>query len=439
VWTEYSRNNWYPCIITEDQNTNQGKIFIKTHLKIFKAFNLISANKKNGVWLKYLNYEGMHGNVTMNNIFAFKGLEEFWTEIVNRKISKSKIKKFSPFVLRAIEEAKIFMEFEEILRLDILDAILKLQSGTKYKKVIRKDIFDDSNGVPSNLRPFIEKYIKHMLAYDVAVGIRKAGQKQNALSKALKNDSEAAKALMDLPSVVDLLDSNQTKVEKTDVRQSVRISTKRRLSIVSVSSKENEPNKAPQHQPKKSRLSTLEAYESVNQNRPIAPVKLIEGVEQDPCKCKPDDPSPCGKGSECIFRHLEMECGKKCPAEESCQNNKLRLRKYAEIELKKTSNRGFGVIASEYIPAGTLIIEYVGEIINKAEMLRRLSKKRARNDKDFYFMGVDADLYIDAEPCGNKSRFINHSCNPNCDTFKIEVEGNSRMAIVSRFNIPKVS
>jgi hypothetical protein len=153
VWTAYSRNNWYPCIITEDQNTNE-------------------ANKKNGVCFKYLNWDGKRGNVTMNNIFAYKGLDEFWTEIVeNRKTSKSKIKKFSPSVLRAIEEAKIFMEFEEILRLDIFDAILKLQSGTKYKKVIdKKDIYDNSNGVPSNLRSFIEKYIERMQAYDV-VGI----------------------------------------------------------------------------------------------------------------------------------------------------------------------------------------------------------------------------------------------------------------------------
>jgi histone-lysine N-methyltransferase NSD2 len=180
-------------------------------------------------------------------------------------------------------------------------------------------------------------------------------------------------------------------------------------------------------------------YRTVYQNQPLFPVKLKKDVEKEVCVCKPDDPSPCGEGSECILRHLSIECGKKCPAKDACQNNKLRLKKYAKIELKKMGIRGFGAIASEYIPAGTLIIEYVGDLINKAEMMRRLSEKKARNDKDFYFMSVDADLYIDAEPCGNKSRFINHSCDPNCDTLKIKVEGNTKMAIVSKVNIPKVS
>jgi hypothetical protein len=83
------------------------------------------------------------------------------------------------------------------------------------------------------------------------------------LSKSLKDDLEAAKGLMDLPSVVDLLDSNQIKVEKTDVRQSKRNRKRRSLSIVSALSKESEPNKAPQQQPKKSRLSTVEAEEQL--------------------------------------------------------------------------------------------------------------------------------------------------------------------------------
>jgi histone-lysine N-methyltransferase NSD2 len=180
-------------------------------------------------------------------------------------------------------------------------------------------------------------------------------------------------------------------------------------------------------------------FKNISKNKPIFPVKLKKDIDEEVCDCKPDDPSPCSEGSECILKYLRIECGKKCPAGNSCQNNKLRLKNYAKIELKKTGNRGLGVIASEHIRAGTLIIEYVGDLVNKAEMNRRLSEKKARKDKDYYFMCVDADLYIDAEPRGNMSRFINHSCDPNCDSFKIIVEGNSRIAIVSKVNIPKVS
>jgi hypothetical protein len=38
VWAAYSRFDWYPCIITEDQNTNEGKIFIKTQKNSFENF-----------------------------------------------------------------------------------------------------------------------------------------------------------------------------------------------------------------------------------------------------------------------------------------------------------------------------------------------------------------------------------------------------------------
>jgi hypothetical protein len=49
----------------------------------------------------------------------------------------------------------------------------------------------------------------------------------------------------------------------------------------------------------------------------------------------PKDSFACSSRSSCINRRLQIECGKNCPAGEKCQNNKLRLKKYAKIELKK--------------------------------------------------------------------------------------------------------
>ena len=34
----------------------------------------------------------------------------------------------------------------------------------------------------------------------------------------------------------------------------------------------------------------------------------------------------------------------------------------------------------------------------------------------FYLLSIDSNLFIDARNRANFARFINHSCDPNCDT-----------------------
>ena len=66
------------------------------------------------------------------------------------------------------------------------------------------------------------------------------------------------------------------------------------------------------------------------------------------------------------------------------------------------------------IPAGERIIEYVGEIISWDEAQRRHPHDPAQPNHTFYFH-VDDDRVIDALYGGNSSRWINHSCAPNCE------------------------
>lgn len=183
-------------------------------------------------------------------------------------------------------------------------------------------------------------------------------------------------------------------------------------------------------------------YTKLLQNRPIHPVKLKkpDEIAQDICSCKSTDPSPCGPDSDCINMHLNVECSKSsCPAEAKCKNQKLRNREYAELKIMKTPHRGFGAIAVKDIPQNTFVCEYVGELIDTAEFNTRMNAKMANKEKEFYFLTIEADLYVDAEPGGNLARFINHSCDPNCDTRKIAVDGNTRIGIFSNQHIKAVS
>ena len=39
----------------------------------------------------------------------------------------------------------------------------------------------------------------------------------------------------------------------------------------------------------------------------------------------------------------------------------------------------------------------------------------------FYFMALNGNEILDAAKKGNASRFINHSCDPNCETQKVSL------------------
>jgi len=54
----------------------------------------------------------------------------------------------------------------------------------------------------------------------------------------------------------------------------------------------------------------------------------------------------------------------------------------------------------------------------------------------FIFLTLDANECIDARKKGNLARFINHSCNPNCQTRKWTVESELRVGIFALRDIP---
>ncbi|TWO66677.1 SET domain-containing protein [Caenimonas sedimenti] len=84
------------------------------------------------------------------------------------------------------------------------------------------------------------------------------------------------------------------------------------------------------------------------------------------------------------------------------------------IQVRKSGVHGKGVFAVQDIPEGARLIEYVGEIISWKEAQRRHPWNPEDPNHTFYFH-VDEKRVIDAAHGGNASRWINHSCNPNCE------------------------
>lgn len=85
------------------------------------------------------------------------------------------------------------------------------------------------------------------------------------------------------------------------------------------------------------------------------------------------------------------------------------------FEVRASSIHGLGAFAVRRIPEGTRIIEYTGERITPAEAGERYDDDAMEHAHTFLFT-VDDETVIDAARGGNEARFINHSCEPNCET-----------------------
>jgi SET domain-containing protein len=83
------------------------------------------------------------------------------------------------------------------------------------------------------------------------------------------------------------------------------------------------------------------------------------------------------------------------------------------FEIRPSPIQGLGAFATEHIPAGTRLIEYTGERLTPAEADARYPDDDSRHHT--FLFAIDDDIVIDAAVGGNEARFINHSCDPNCD------------------------
>lgn len=84
------------------------------------------------------------------------------------------------------------------------------------------------------------------------------------------------------------------------------------------------------------------------------------------------------------------------------------------------------------IPKGRNIIEYTGERITADEASTRYDDARAKRHHTFLFE-LDDERCIDARDIGSDARYINHSCDPNCEAI---IEGD-RIFIYSCTEISK--
>ena len=101
------------------------------------------------------------------------------------------------------------------------------------------------------------------------------------------------------------------------------------------------------------------------------------------------------------------------------------------IQTRVSGVHGKGVFAVQDLAEGETLIEYIGEVVSWKEALRRHPHDPTDPNHTFYFH-IDEKHVIDAKYGGNSSRWINHSCKPNCEAD----EDDGRIFIKALRNIP---
>lgn len=169
---------------------------------------------------------------------------------------------------------------------------------------------------------------------------------------------------------------------------------------------------------------------------------------------------PCSRGSAVNYTatgrlnplrscsDLLFECSARCACPPGCGNRVVQFGPHRGMRLVPTGGkRGWGVrCAAEHgMPAGTFVCEYAGELLTAPEARRRHADEYAGtgvnyvmclNERRAAAVGEDGgdggdgggaaavrQTFVDPTRRGNVGRYLNHSCEPNCEILSVRIGG----------------
>ncbi|CUA71852.1 histone-lysine N-methyltransferase SETD1 [Rhizoctonia solani] len=135
-----------------------------------------------------------------------------------------------------------------------------------------------------------------------------------------------------------------------------------------------------------------------------------------------------------LAQGIEQHKGKAADAGDVLKFNQLRTRK-KQLTFARSPIHDWGLYAAEPIPAGDMVIEYVGEVIRQQVADKREKYYEKTGIGSSYLFRVDDDSVVDATKKGNLGRLINHCCAPNCTAKIITINGEKKIVIYAKTNI----
>uniref|UniRef100_A0A8D3C5A6 Ash1 (absent, small, or homeotic)-like (Drosophila) n=1 Tax=Scophthalmus maximus TaxID=52904 RepID=A0A8D3C5A6_SCOMX len=160
-------------------------------------------------------------------------------------------------------------------------------------------------------------------------------------------------------------------------------------------------------------------------------VKPLSGYETTTCNCRaPEASAEKGCLDDCLNRMSFAECSPStCPCGEHCDNQHIQRHEWAQcLERFRAEGKGWGIRTKESLRSGQFIIEYLGEVVSEQEFRSRMMEQYFAHSGQ-YCLNLDSGMVIDSYRMGNEARFINHSCEPNCEMQKWSVNGVYRIGL----------
>ncbi|KAF9531381.1 hypothetical protein CPB83DRAFT_761575 [Crepidotus variabilis] len=145
-----------------------------------------------------------------------------------------------------------------------------------------------------------------------------------------------------------------------------------------------------------------------------------------------------------------FECNSMCGCDEDCYNRVVQQGRKYDIAIQKTRHKGWGIFNGKtHIPKFRFIGIYSGEILTDKEAHKRGLYYNAAGitylfDIDFYWVKErrkphESVYVVDAFHAGNFTRFLNHSCDPNCRLYPIFTnEGSDQKPLLAVFSIKDI-
>lgn len=126
------------------------------------------------------------------------------------------------------------------------------------------------------------------------------------------------------------------------------------------------------------------------------------------------------------------ECNSNCDCKHIfCGNRLVQYGPRKNLKIKQCDNelKGLGLFTSKTIKKGNFICEYAGEIITDIEAIQRFKQYKEEGKGVNYIFCIKETFgdktkktFIDPTKYGNIGRYINHSCDPNCNLFVIRTD-----------------
>lgn len=134
-------------------------------------------------------------------------------------------------------------------------------------------------------------------------------------------------------------------------------------------------------------------------------------------------------------RDLIYECSELCSCPSYCQNRLVQFGPRKDLKIENYSHLGkqYGLSTLKTIPKGSFICEYGGEILCKEEATirsrqndeyQRMNYIICLNERPIGCENSEAiQTFIDPSRIGNIGRYLNHSCDANCEIISVRVDG----------------